>query len=106
MIHVGYVDELAEADDPVTFLVDALESLQEILGPVHALISTTTFCNADTIVRIIRIIDLDQPLVIASMKLSESEGESPLLTHVALGLAGSANSLFPETADRRLLFYG
>src|SRR6266481_4398254 len=42
MIHVGHVEEFAEADDLVTFLVDALESLQEILGPVYALVSSTT----------------------------------------------------------------
>jgi hypothetical protein len=55
MIHVGHVEEFAEADDLVMFLVDALVSLQEILCPVYALVSTATFGNADTIVRIIRI---------------------------------------------------
>src|SRR5713226_10225846 len=97
MIHIGHVEEFAEADDLVTFLVDALVSLQEILGPVYALVSTTTFRNTYTIIRIIRIIDLDQPLVIAGMELSEPEGESPLLTHAARVLIGPANSLFPET---------
>src|SRR5437870_11233185 len=81
MIHVGYVDEFAEADDLIMFLVDALVSLQEILGPVKAHVSVTTFRNADGIIRIIRIIDLNQPLVVAGLELSEPEGESPLLTH-------------------------
>jgi hypothetical protein len=96
MIHVGYVEEFAEADDLVMFLVDALITLQEILGPVYALVSTTTFGNTDTIVGIVGVIDLDQPLVIAGMELSELEGESPLLTHAALVLVGPANSLFPR----------
>src|SRR5712691_10985667 len=94
MIHVGHVEEFAEADDLIMFLVDALVSLQEILGPVYALVSATTFCNADTIVRIIRIVDVDQPLVIAGMELSEFEGESPLLTHAAGVHVGPPNSLF------------
>ncbi|OLE91865.1 MAG: hypothetical protein AUF79_01885 [Crenarchaeota archaeon 13_1_20CM_2_51_8] len=81
MIHVGYVGQFAEADDPVMFQVEAFVSLQEILGPVYALVSATTFCHADTIVRIIRIIDLNQPFVIVGTKLSEPEGESPLLAH-------------------------
>src|SRR6266705_2644825 len=68
MIHVGNVDEFAEADDLVMFLVEAL-------------VSATTFRNADGIIRIIRIIDLNQPLVVAGLELSEPEGESPLLTH-------------------------
>jgi hypothetical protein len=88
MIHVGHVEEFAEADDLVMFLVDALVSLQEILCPVYALVSTATFGNADTIVRIIRIIDLNQPLVIAGMELSEPDGESPLVIHIATSLAG------------------
>ena len=99
MIHVGYVDEFAEADDLVMFLVDALVSLQEILGPVEALVSATTFCNADGIIRIIRIIDLNQPLVVAGLKLFEPEGESPLLTH-GTGARPSAQQIVysPETA--------
>jgi hypothetical protein len=88
MIHVGHVEEFAEADDPVMFFVNALVSLQEILCPVYALVSTTTFGNADTIIRIIRIMDLNKPLVIAGMELSEPEGESPLLTHVSTSLVG------------------
>src|SRR6267378_1297007 len=88
MIHVGHVEEFAEADDLVMFFVDALVPLQEILDPVYTLVSATTFGNTDTIVRIIRIIDLDQPLVIAGMELSESEGESPLMTHIATLLLG------------------
>ncbi len=94
MIHVGYVDEFAEADDLVMFLVDAVVSLQEILGPVEALVSATSFRNADGIIRIIRITDLNQPFVIARMKLSELEGESPLFTHTTRALSGTANSLF------------
>jgi hypothetical protein len=105
MIHVGYVEDFAEADDLVMFFVDALVSLQEILGPVYALVSTTAFGNADTIVRIIRIIDLDQPLVTAGMELSEPEGESPQLTHATEFLLGPANSLFPETTVRKLMLY-
>src|SRR6266849_2843520 len=88
MIHVGHVEEFAETDDPVMFLIDALVSLQEILGPVYAPVSTTTFGNTDTIIRIIRIIDLNQPLVIARMELSEREGERPLLTHISTSLVG------------------
>jgi|SRR5712692_4789869 len=106
MIHVGHVEEFAEADNPVLIQIDALESFQEILGPVYALVSATTFCNTDTIVMIIGVIDLDQPLVIAGMELSEPEGESPLLTHAARVLIGPANSLFPETTVWKLMFYG
>jgi hypothetical protein len=101
MIHVGHVDEIAETNNPVLFEIDAPESLQEILGPVHALIAATSFCNADAIVRKIRIIDLDQPLVIARMKLSESEGESPLLTHVDAWLVGDMSS-FPGGSPQKL----
>src|SRR2546425_1553671 len=93
MIHVGHVEEFAEADDLVMFLLDALVSLQEILCPVYALVSTTTFGNTDTIVRIIRIVNLNQPMVIARMKLSEPEGESPLTAHI-LNLFGGAMSIF------------
>src|SRR5260370_27308376 len=96
MIHIGHVEEFAEADYLVMFLVDALVSLQEILGPIYAPVSTTTFRNTDTIVRIIRIIDPDQPLVTAGIELSEPEGESPLLTHAARVRVGPANSLFPR----------
>src|SRR5260370_39941076 len=78
------------------FLVDALVSPQEILGPVYALVSTTTFGNTDTIIRIVGVIELDQPLVIAGMELSELEGESPLLTHAARVHVSPANSLFPR----------
>jgi len=106
MIHVGHIEEFAEADDLVMFLVDAPVSLQEILGPVYALVSTTTFRNTDTIVRIIRIIDPYQPLVIARMKLSEPERESPLLTHATGVLLGPANRLLPEATFWRLMFYG
>src|SRR6266481_1113874 len=101
MIHVGHVEEFAGADDLVTFLVDALESLQEILGPVYALVSTTTFRDTDTIVRIIRIIDLDQPLVITGLEPSEPEGESPLLTHNPEPTVRPANSLFPRNDFQR-----
>jgi hypothetical protein len=101
MVHVGHVDEIAETNNPVLFEIDALESLEEILGPVHALISTTTFCNADAIVRKIRIIDLDQPLIIARMKLSEPEGESPLFTHVDVSLVGGM-SRFPGGFPQKL----
>jgi hypothetical protein len=106
MIHVGHVEEFAKANNSVLIQIDALVSLQEILGPVYALVSTTTFGNTDTIVRIIRIIDLNQPLVIAGMELSEPEGESPLFTHATNVLLGPANSLFPETTFWRLMFYG
>ncbi len=106
MIHIGHVEEFAEADDLVMFLVDALVPLQEILRPVYALVSTTTFRNTDTIIRIIRIIDLNKPLVISRKKLSEPERESPLLTHATGVLLGPANSLFPETTVVKLMFYG
>jgi hypothetical protein len=106
MIHIGHVEEFAEADDPVTFLVDALVSPQEILGTVYALVSTTTFGNTDTIIRIIRIIDLNQPLIIAGMEFSEPEGESPLLTHEIWVSAGPANSLFHKTTFWTLMFFG
>src|SRR5258708_35478687 len=106
MIHVGHVEEFAEADDPVMFFVNAFVSLQEILGPVYALVFTTTFGNADTIIRIIRIIDLNQPLVIAGTELSEPEGESPLLTHATGVLLGPANSLFLETTFSKLMHHG
>jgi len=88
MIHVGHVDEFAEADDLVMLLVNALVSLQEIFGPVYALVSTTTFGNTDPIIRIIRIIDLNQLLVVTGLELSEPEGESPLFTHSGSGLKG------------------
>src|SRR5438445_590703 len=58
----------------------------------HALVTATTFCHADAIVRIIRIIDLNQPFVAAGTKLSEPEGESPLLTHIAAWLVGGMSS--------------
>src|SRR5260370_30192655 len=106
MIHIGHVEEFAEADDLVMFLIDGLVSLKEVLGPVYALVPTTTFRKTDTIVRIIRIIDLDQPLIIAGMELSDSEGESPLLTHAPRVLLGPANSLFPKTTVRAMMFYG
>ena len=53
---------------------------------VHALVTATTFRYANAIVRIIRIIDLNQPFVIAGTKLSEPEGESPLLAHDGITL--------------------
>src|SRR5712664_3962430 len=106
MIHVGHVEEFAEADDLVMFLVYALVSLQQILCPVYAPVSTTTFGNADSVVGILCIIDLDQPLVIAGMELSEPEGESPLLTHATSALTGPANSLFTKTTFWTLMFYG
>ena len=99
MIHVGNVDEFAEADDLVMFLVEALVSLQDILGPVKALVSATTFRNADGIIRIIRIIDLNQPLVVAGLELSEPEGESPLLTHSTVARPSAQQIVYsPETA--------
>jgi hypothetical protein len=40
------------------------------------------------------------------MELSEPEGESPLLTHVAWVFAGPANSLFLETTFSNLMLHG
>src|SRR5207244_13127616 len=65
---------------------------QEILCTVPALVTATTFRYTNAIVRIIRIIDLNQPFVAAGTKLSESEGESPLLTHIAAWLVGGMSS--------------
>jgi hypothetical protein len=92
----GTLRSSPEADNHVLVQIDALESFQQVLCPVYAFVSATTFCNTDTIIRIIRIIDLDQPIVIAGMELSEPKGESPLLTHATKDLLGPANSLFPQ----------
>src|SRR5438093_11274417 len=105
MIHIWYIDQFAEADDPVMFQVEAFESLQEILCPVHALVTATTFRYANAIVRIIRIIDLNQPFVIAGTKLSGPEGESPLLTHIAAWLVGGMSS-FAVSPHKRSVWAG
>src|SRR2546427_5410870 len=47
----------------------------------HGFVSAAPFPNADRIVRIVCVADRNQPLVVARLKLSEPEGESPLLTH-------------------------
>src|SRR3989442_2119317 len=47
----------------------------------HAFVSAAPFPNAERIVRIVCVADRNQPLVVARLKLSEPEGESPLLTH-------------------------
>src|SRR2546422_5970500 len=47
----------------------------------HAFVSAAPFANADRIVRIVCVADRNQPLVVARLKLSKPEGESPLLTH-------------------------
>src|SRR2546422_2577472 len=47
----------------------------------HAFVSAAPFANADRIVRIVCVADRNQPLVVARLKLSEPEGESPLLSH-------------------------
>ena len=75
MIHVRYIDQFPEADNPVPFKIDTFEPFQEILCPVHALVTATTFRYTNAIVRIIRIIDLNQPFVTAGTKLSEPKGE-------------------------------
>src|SRR5438876_10011281 len=91
MIHVRIIDQFPVADNPVPLKIDTFEPFQEILCPVHALVTATTVCLADAIIRIIRIIDLNQPFVAAGTKLSEPERESPLLTQSAAGLvAGTA----------------
>src|SRR5207247_9707944 len=88
MIHVRYIDQFPEAYNPVPFKIDTFEPFQEILCPVHALVTATTFRYADTIVRIIRIIDLNQPFVIAGTKLSEPDGERLLLAHDLITMKG------------------
>src|SRR5437016_13252280 len=92
MIHVRHIDQFPEANNPVPFKIDTFELFQEILCPVHALVTATRFRYTNAIVRIIRIIDLNQTFVAAGTKLSESEGESPLLTHIAAWLVGGMSS--------------
>src|SRR5439155_25282221 len=105
MIHVRHIYQFPEANNTVPFKIDTFEPFQEILFPVHALVTATTFRYTNAIVRIIRIIDLNQPFIAAGTKLSEPKGESPLLTHIAAWLAGGMSS-FAVSPHKRSVWAG